>query len=97
MVKWSKRSRSDLKSIFTYIASDSKFYAQKVMHSIIERAESLSTFPKRGRVVPEINDGSVREIFIFSYRMIYEVIDDDVFILTIVHGKRELSLEDVIN
>lgn len=97
MVKWSKRSRSDLKSIFAYIASDSKFYAQKVMQSMIERGESLSIFPKRGRVVPEINDENVREIFIFSYRMIYEVKDDDVFILTIVHGKRELSFSDVSN
>ena len=41
MVVWSNRSRDDLKSIFDYIASDSKFYAQKVVNMIVDRAESL--------------------------------------------------------
>jgi len=40
---------------------------------------------RRGRVVPEVEEDSVREIFLYSYRMIYEIVNSDVYILAIIH------------
>jgi len=36
---------------------------------------------------------NVREHFVFSYRLIYEISGDTVFVLAVVHGKRLLYPE----
>ncbi len=88
MVKWSKPAKLDLKQIHDYIARDSKFYAQKVSSEIVEKSEKLNSFPEIGRIVPEMEDPNIRELLIYSYRLIYEVFPIKVEILALVHGKR---------
>jgi toxin ParE1/3/4 len=44
--------------------------------------------------VPEKNEESIREIFVFQYRIIYEILTSEIHILTVVHGKR--IIEDLI-
>jgi addiction module RelE/StbE family toxin len=94
MVIWSTPARNDLKQIYDYIAKDSKYYATNVVEKIITKAENLNEFPEIGRVVPEIGDDNVRELVIYSYRLIYEVVPDNVQILAIIHGKRDFSSLD---
>ncbi|MEX2684352.1 MAG: type II toxin-antitoxin system RelE/ParE family toxin [Candidatus Sigynarchaeota archaeon] len=53
--------------------------------------QSLNHDPEKGRIVPEKNDPSVREIFLKKYRVIYHVSDEAVEILTILHGSRDFS------
>lgn len=45
-----------------------------------------------GRIVPEFEDPSIREIFAYSYRVIYQVDPTQVSIAAIVHGKRLLDI-----
>jgi len=94
MVIWSTPARNDLKQIYDYIAKDSKYYAKNVVEKIITKSENLNEFPEIGRVVPEIGDDNVRELVIYSYRLIYEVVPDNVQILAIIHGKRDFSSLD---
>jgi len=94
MVIWSIPARNDLKQIYDYIAKDSKYYATNVVENIVSKAENLNEFPEIGRIVPEISDEKVRELFIYSYRLIYEVVINDVQILAIIHGKRDFSSLD---
>jgi len=47
MVKWSGPARMDLKKIHDYIANDSRYYAKKVVQTIVERTEELTIFHKR--------------------------------------------------
>ena len=89
MVKWTFPAKMDLKKIYDYIAEDSKYYARQVAQDIVEKTEGLNDFPEIGRIVPEINDKKIRELIIYSYRLIYEVKNDDVDILAIIHGKRD--------
>jgi toxin ParE1/3/4 len=91
MVEWSGPAKRDLKQIHDYIAQDSKYYAKNVVRNIVSKSETLEPFLKVGRMVPEINDPNVREIFIYSYRLIYEITPRRVKILAIVHGKRDFS------
>lgn len=42
----------------------------------------------RGRVVPEVADDLVRELFIKGYRLVYEVRPEQVVILAFLHGAR---------
>ncbi len=94
MVIWSIPARNDLKQIYEYIAKDSRYYATNVVENIVSKAENLDEFPEIGRVVPEIGDENVRELIIYSYRLIYEVVPNDVQILAIIHGKRDFSSLD---
>ncbi|MDI6687501.1 MAG: type II toxin-antitoxin system RelE/ParE family toxin [Desulfobacterales bacterium] len=67
----------------------SKYYARRVAQDIVEKIEGLDDFPEIGRIVPEINDKKVRGLIVYSYRLIYEIKNDDVDILAIIHGKRD--------
>lgn len=91
MVEWSGPAKRDLKQIYDYIAQDSKYYAKNVVQNIVEKSKKLEPFPKAGRIVPEINDSTIREIFVYSYRLIYEVKSNRVEILAIIHGGRDFS------
>jgi plasmid stabilization system protein ParE len=96
MVKWSHPARDDLRAIHDYIALDSRFYAQKVVREIIEKAGTIEEIPERGRVVPEMNESDVRELFVYSYRIIYQISQKDFLILAVIHGKRDISAEYII-
>lgn len=91
MVIWSIPAKQDLKEIYDYIARDSKYYAEKVSQGIVEKSELLHKFPKIGRVVPEIGEANIREVIVYSYRLIYEVSSDKIEILTLIHCKQDFS------
>jgi len=95
MVIWSKPAKKDLKQIFEYIARDSRFYAKNVVNNIVEKSMSLDLSPRRGRVVPEINDPDIREIFIYFYRLMYQITPDNIYILGVIHGKRDFTPDDI--
>ena len=42
-------------------------------------------------MVPEPRDESIREIFVHSYRLIYKVEEIRVFILALIHGRRDFD------
>ncbi|MBF0559758.1 MAG: type II toxin-antitoxin system RelE/ParE family toxin [Nitrospirae bacterium] len=96
MVKWSKPAGFDLKQIRDYIARDSKVYAQKVSMEIVEKSEKLNLFPEVGRIVPEIGDPHIRELLIYSYRLIYEVFPNRVEVLALIHSKRNF-IKDLLS
>lgn len=91
MVIWTNPAKEDLKSIHDFIAADSRFYAEKVIENIISRTEQLIEFPLSGRVVPEISENSIRELFVYSYRLIYEITENHIYIHAIVHGSRDFE------
>ncbi|HEY2115527.1 MAG TPA: type II toxin-antitoxin system RelE/ParE family toxin [Candidatus Angelobacter sp.] len=43
-----------------------------------------------GREVPEFQDPELRELLVYSYRIIYRVGTDEVLIASVIHGKRSL-------
>ena len=59
-------------------------YAGYLVDTIFQKAEILENFPKLGRVVPETNMESIRELIVNKYRLIYSIPNvDEVFILTV--------------
>ena len=89
MVRWTLPAKKDLRKIHDYIAVDSKFYAKRVVENIVEKTEKLTDQPEMGRVVPELNDPGIRELIVYSYRLVYMVKDNHVEILAVIHGKRD--------
>ena len=95
-VVWSGDALNDIEALAEYIARDSHYYAQLVVAEVVAAGETLVDQPTRGRVVPELNDPSIRERFIYSYRLIYEVRESEfeVHLLAVLHGKRLLGSLD---
>ncbi len=91
-VKWSKDSIEDLKRICRFIALDSPFYAKIFNDRVFEMVEHLGFFTDMGREVPESDDPKVREIFYKGYRVIYQIKEDHIEIITVIHGSRLLKL-----
>ena len=91
MEKWSVPAKNDLKQIHDFIAKDSKYYARKVIQDIVAKTETLNDFPESGRVVLEISDQNIRELLVYSYRLVYEISVGDIEILTIIHGRRDFN------
>ena len=91
---WSPQAIEDIEAIAQYIARDSTIYAESTVERIFQTPERLMQLPKLGRIVPEKNDESIREIFVFQFRIIYEIFASEIHILTVVHGKR--IIEDII-
>jgi toxin ParE1/3/4 len=92
-VAWSEPAVADLVAIHDYIARDSPQYAQRFVERLIAAAEPLESFPQLGRIVPE-GDGRHRELLVRSYRIIYRVEGQDILIVTVVHGSRNLADDD---
>ena len=72
-VKWAEVAWNDLEEAADYIARDSAYYAAAFVREVQEAARSLNNFAERGRTVPELKDPGLREIFVRSYRLIYQV------------------------
>ena len=90
-VTWSARAVQDVEAIAAYISADSPAYANAVVKRIVNLTRSLSGFPNSGRMIPEFQDPSIRELLTYSYRIMYTVRDEEVLIVAVIHGKRNLS------
>lgn len=89
-VAWTETAWRDLERIADYIADDSPGYAAAFVRRVRDRSRSLDELSERGRVVPEVADSRIRELMIGSFRLIYEVADEDVYVLALIHGARDL-------
>ena len=92
-IKWSKDSLEDLKEICRYIALASPYYANLLNDRIFEMVEHLELFPEMGRHVPEADDPAVRELIYKNYRIVYQIKEGYLEIITVIHGSRLLKLK----
>jgi plasmid stabilization system protein ParE len=61
------------------------------VEKVLATSRTLNEFPERGRVVPELADPNVRELFVKEYRLVYSIEKSRIIILGLIHGKRELK------
>lgn len=92
-VRWTERASKDAISIYDYIADRSETYADSVYSQILARPIQLAHHPESGSIVPVYNRADIRELFVHSFRLIYRVVDDEVRILTVIHGSRQLPAD----
>jgi plasmid stabilization system protein ParE len=95
VVIWSDPAKADLRSIHDFIAHDSAHYAKKVTQDIVAKTDVLDELPRMGRVVPELGIDTIRELSLYSYRILYEIRGHGVFVLAVIHKRRELRPEMV--
>jgi addiction module RelE/StbE family toxin len=89
-VEWTRSAVADLVSIYEYIAKDSERYAISVVDRLSRRTLQIGRFPYSGEFVPEYRNDQIREVVEYSYRIIYLVKKDTIYVLAVVHGARLL-------
>ena len=92
-VAWTRRSLYRLRQILDYIAKDQPRNAAHFVDRLIQRGDSIGEQPRRGRVVPEYQDDTIREVLDGDYRIIYKIRLERIDILTVRHGARLLPVD----
>jgi toxin ParE1/3/4 len=89
-IVWTEPASTDLEEIVKYIMEDSPQGAERVANAILEKVETLKTFPQLGAIYPRARDKRVREVLSGKYRIFYRVLDNAgrVEVLRIWHGVR---------
>jgi len=79
-----------------YIAQDSPFYARRVSEELVQKTIGLDELPHKGHKVSELNEDAVRELELYSYRVLYEIKSDNLIeVLAVIHKRRHLEPEDI--
>ena len=48
-----------------------------------------------GKVVPELGNEDIRELSLYSYRILYEIKAPDIVVLAVIHKRRDSQAEMV--
>ncbi|HXL21312.1 MAG TPA: type II toxin-antitoxin system RelE/ParE family toxin [Candidatus Dormibacteraeota bacterium] len=82
----------ELDSIWEYITdeSGSPETARRVVHSITKRFALLGKHPHIGRTRDDLRRG-LRSFAVGSFVIIYRIDGDDVLILHVLHGRRDIQ------
>jgi len=92
-VVWTDPAVSNLDNIHEYISRDSELYADSVLSEIFDAVDRLVNYSQSGRIVPELDEQRTREIIAGCYRVMYDIQDDTIRILTVLHGARKFPAE----
>lgn len=89
-ISWAPRALEDLKDLVDYIRRDRPIVAREFGLKIIQKAESLSSMPERGRLIPNFRDPTLREVIVPPYRIAYRINRQNalVEIARVWHGAR---------
>ena len=96
MVKWTRHAKRQLRHIHDYIAQDSSLYARRVSEALVKKTIGLDGLPRKGHKVPELNEDTVRELGLYSYRILYEIKSDDLIeVLAVIHKRQHVEPEEI--
>ncbi len=88
-------AEDDLFDIYRYIAaSDSPTRAEYVLDQIEGLCAKLANLPRRGHVLPELDRIGIvdfREVHFKPYRVIYQIISQDVYVHAVLDGRRNMQ------
>ena len=92
-IVWAPSAYEDLKEAHDFIGLDNPEAARQWVGEIMHKVKRLATFPKMGRVIPEIGLSRYRELIMGGYRICHEVTAARLIIFRILHSKRLLPGE----
>lgn len=90
-VNWTIDAQDALNEALEFIAQKSPDGSRRVLHAAMNLVDSLEALSERGRIVPEFSDPNVREVFVYSYRVLYRIEADGVTVIAFLHGARDFE------
>ena len=88
-----QRTEADLDDIWLYVAKESSSVeiANRLIDTITDRIFTLARFPYMGRSREEDFGPGHRSLAVGEYVIVYCVENEDVLVLRVVHGRRQLE------
>ena len=93
---WSPVAVDRVSEIAGYIAQDNPVAAESWIEKVFQKVEELKVFPESGRVVPETESRTIRELIYGNYRIIYRLEEKRISVLTVRHGKQVLPVDEIM-
>lgn len=96
-VVWTVTAEEDLWGIVEFISGENVPAALDVLRRLHEHAAVLKKFPKRGRIVPELNQHGIRqyrELVMAPWRIIYRIDGAIAYVMAVLDSRR--NLEDLL-
>ena len=90
-IVWTEEALDDLEAIGAYFDRTSPQYASVVVSALYTSVEQLAEHPKLGRQVPEVEHESLRELIVENYRVIYQLREARIEIITVLHSRQDLT------
>ena len=89
------QAKLDLKEIFIYVtANDTISSADKLLESLEKTCYKLEEYPERGHIPLELRQTGIKrylEIHYKSYRIIYEIENNLIYIHCVLDGRRNIQ------
>lgn len=93
-VRWAEPALNDIERIVSFLRDRSPKAAAALHERVSAKVASLSRFPRRGRVVPElqrIGVTKIRELILGNYRLLYEINESGVLLVAVFDARRDLD------
>lgn len=92
-IRWDKRAKENLDSIYDFIAKDSITNARYVKKEIVKLARSLNDFPEKYSKEEFLADEpeNYRSVSKWSYKIIFEITNECLIIADIFHTSQHPS------
>lgn len=94
-VKLTRGAEDDLEKLYDYLAEQgSPAIADALLDAVLEKVDALEQYPHRGSVPKELVGLGIRtfrQLVHSPYRIIYRVIGQEVFVLLIADGRRDMQ------
>jgi toxin ParE1/3/4 len=95
-IRWTQQALADVDNIAEFIARDSVRYANIQVDRFFEIVKIITGQIRCGRIVPEIQHDSIRELIQGNYRIIYRIVNENqADIITVHHSRRSLHSNPV--
>lgn len=87
---WTESALRNLEDIADYIALDKPAAAKAFVERVFEAVDRLRLFPESGRVLPELQKLSYREVLCPPCRIIYKMTGQKVTIIFVMRSEQDL-------
>lgn len=85
----------DITDIFEYLLeAESLEGARRLVDTLDEAIQSLGSLPRRGKYPQELHAEGItlfREIQCYPWRVFYRIVEEDVWILAVLDGRRDIA------
>lgn len=85
----------DITGIFEHLLeAEGLEVAERLVNALDEAVQSLGGLPRRGKYPPELQAEGItlfREIQCYPWRVFYRIVDEDVWVLAALDGRRNIA------
>jgi addiction module RelE/StbE family toxin len=89
-ITWTKEAIQNLQEIFEYISQDSSYYGERTIQLIYKVVDRLKDYPEIGMVIELRSRYTLRRILIKSFRVVYCIHSNKVFIVAVFKQSRQI-------